>query len=340
MAEPQSTGQKRINQLDALRGFALAGIVMFNIVQMTHMPRPVGESRDHVGAYVWELLFVQRPFPIFSLLFGVSFALFLRSAQRRTAHPRLVLLRRLLWLGVFGALHSIIQPGEVLKFYAIVGIAVLLPATYLSRRWHLWLGVVLLLAAALTFNGVAIIPGLFLLGMAATEYGIPDTLDRRGGQLRIALGIAVVLSIWAAVLQWRAGVGPSAQFRVLPMGLVFAFLFTTGFLLLLRTPARRVLEPLFAPMGRMALTNYILASFLILAADAMLDIGDHAQYATVVWVGVAIGVVQAIVSPIWLRAFRYGPLEWAWRCLTWWAPVPNRRVGKQESPEKGKEVFI
>jgi uncharacterized protein len=309
MAEPQSTGQKRINQLDALRGFALAGIVMFNIVQMTHMPRPVGESRDHVGAYVWELLFVQRPFPIFSLLFGVSFALFLRSAERRTAHPRLVLLRRLLWLGVFGALHSIIQPGEVLKFYAIVGIVVLLPATYLSRRWHLWPGVVLL-------------------------------LDRRGRQLRIAFGIAVALSIWAAILQWRAGVGPSAQFRVLPMGLVFAFLFTTGFLLLLRTPARRVLQPLFAPMGRMALTNYILASFLILAADAMLDIGDHTQYPTVVWIGVAIGVVQAIISPMWLRAYRYGPLEWVWRCLTWWAPVSNRRVGPQESPEKGKEAFI
>ena len=108
MAEPQSTGQKRINQLDALRGFALAGIVMFNIVQMTHLPRPVGESSDHVGAYVWELLFIQRPFPIFSLLFGVSFALFLRSAQMRTAHPRLVLLRRLLWLGVFGVLHTIV----------------------------------------------------------------------------------------------------------------------------------------------------------------------------------------------------------------------------------------
>jgi hypothetical protein len=31
-------------------------------------------------------------------------------------------------LGVFGALHSIVQPGEVLRFYAIAGIVVLLPA--------------------------------------------------------------------------------------------------------------------------------------------------------------------------------------------------------------------
>jgi uncharacterized membrane protein YeiB len=326
--------QKRIDQLDALRGFALAGIVMFNIVQMTHMPRPTGEARDHVGAYVWELLFIQRPFPIFSLLFGISFALFLRSAERRTDRPRLVLLRRLIWLGIFGALHTLIQPGEVLKFYAIGGIVVLLPATYLSRRWHLWLGLVLLLVAALTFNGVAIIPGLFLLGMAITEYAIPDTLEQRGRQLAIAFAIAVPLAAGAAVLQWRAGVGPPANFRILPMGLVFASLYTVGFLLLMRTPARRVLDAVFAPMGRMALTNYILASFLIVAADRMLDIGARTQFDLVIYVGIAIGVVQAIISPIWLRYYRYGPLEWVWRRLTWWEPVPNRRP---EYPEKRKE---
>jgi uncharacterized protein len=335
MSPAHETAPKRIDQLDALRGFALAGIVMFNIVQMTHMPRPRGESRDHVGAYVWELLFIQRFFPIFSLLFGISFVLFLRSAERRTDKPRLVFLRRLIWLGIFGALHTLIQPGEVLKFYAIVGIVVLLPATYLSRRWHLWLGIVLLLAAALTFNGVAIIPGLFLLGMAITEYGIPDTLEQRGRQLGVALAIAVPLAAVGALLQWRAGVGPTASFRVLPVGLIFAFLFTVGFLLLLRTSARRVLDAVFAPMGRMALTNYVLASFLVVAADATLDIGARTQFALVVYVGVAVGAVQAIISPLWLRHFRYGPLEWLWRRLTWWQPVGLRRA---ESPEKRKEA--
>ena len=33
--------------------------------------------------------------------------------------------------------------------------------------------------------------------------------------------------------------------------------------------------------------------------------------------GVAILALQAIVSPLWLARFRYGPAEWAWRCVTW-----------------------
>jgi uncharacterized protein len=320
----QPARARRIHELDALRGLALAGIVMFNIVQMTGFERVAGPAADHVGGYVWELLFIQRPFPIFSFLFGISFSLFLRTAANRTGRPRLVLLRRLLWLGVFGALHSLIQPGEALKFYAVAGLVVLLPASYLSRRWVLWLGVVATLAAGLTFNGFFIIPGVFLLGMAVAEYGIPDTLDRRGRQLAVAFAVAVPLALVMGWLQFLAGVGPRAHYRTLPAGLVFAFLFTVGFLLLMRTPLRRPLDSVLAPMGRMALTNYVLASVLILAGDVVFDVGSRASYTPVVWLGVAIGVVQAALSVVWLRYFQYGPLEWVWRCLTWWQWVPIR----------------
>jgi uncharacterized membrane protein YeiB len=316
---------RRIHDLDALRGLALAGITMVNIVQITGMPEARGEARDHPGAYVFELLFFQRPFLVFSLLFGVSFAIFLRTAGSRTGRPRLVLLRRLLALGVLGALHTLLQPGEVLKFYAVAGIVVLLPASYLSRRWVWWLGVVLTLAGALTFSGVSLIPGLFLLGMAAARYDVPDTLDRRGRQLAWACGIGVLLSIGAAVLQYRAGVGPTAHFRSAPMGLIIAFTGMTGFLLLLRTRARRPLVAVLAPMGRTALTNYILATLLILAADRVWHFGDRTDYLRVVLAGLAIGVVQAVLSPLWLSRFRYGPLEWLWRCVTWWQRVPLRQ---------------
>ncbi|MEU1589590.1 DUF418 domain-containing protein [Micromonospora sp. NPDC005710] len=322
----QPPAPRRIDELDALRGLALLGIVMFNIVQMTHLPRVSGPADEHVGAYIWELLFVQRPFPIFSLLFGISFSLFLRTAARRTDRPRLVLLRRLLWLGLFGALHTLIQPGEVLKFYAAFGLLVLLPASYLSRRWALGLGIVLTLAAALTFNGLFIIPGLFLLGLAIAEYGIPDTLPSRGRQLAVALAVAVPVAAVMGWLQFRAGVGPTANYRVLPAGLAFAFLFTVGFLLLMRTALRRPLGALLSPLGRVALTNYVAASFLIVAGDALLDISSRTPYGAVVGLGLAIGVVQAIFSVLWLRAFRYGPLEWLWRCLTWWQRVPIRRA--------------
>ena len=141
----------RISALDALRGFALAGIVEFNIVQMSGFDRPSGAAADHLGAFAWESGFVQRFFPIFSFLFGISFALFLRAASRRTDRPRLVLFRRLVWLAVFGALHTLVQHGEVLKFYALFGVLVLVPASYLSRRWVLALGAVLTVAGWLAY---------------------------------------------------------------------------------------------------------------------------------------------------------------------------------------------
>lgn len=33
---------------------------------------------------------------------------------------------------------------------------------------------------------------------------------------------------------------------------------------------------------------------------------------------------QAVLSPLWLRRFRYGPVEWLWRCVTWWRWMPIR----------------
>jgi uncharacterized protein len=39
----------------------------------------------------------------------------------------------------------------------------------------------------------------------------------------------------------------------------------------------------------------------------------------------AIWVFQLVVSPLWLRAFYFGPLEWAWRSLTYWQRQPFRR---------------
>jgi uncharacterized protein len=316
---------RRIHELDALRGLALAGIVMFNIVQMTGFTRTSGPASEHVGVYIWELLFIQRPFLTFSVLFGVSFALFLRTAARRASKPRLVLLRRLLWLGVFGALHSLLQPGEALKFYAVFALVVLLPASYLSRRWVLGLGIVLTLAAGLTFNGLFLIPGLFLLGVAITEYGIPDTLPERGRQLAVAFAVAVPLCAVMGWSQFLAGVGRQAHSRTLPAGLFFAFLFSVGFLLLMRTPLRRPLDAVLSPMGRMALTNYILASVLIVVGDALFGVGAGGRYAPVVWLGITIGVAQAVLSAVWLRSFQYGPLEWVWRCLTWWQWVPIHR---------------
>jgi len=41
--------------------------------------------------------------------------------------------------------------------------------------------------------------------------------------------------------------------------------------------------------------------------------------------GVAVYIAQGIFSAYWLRRFRFGPFEWAWRCLTYGKWQPMRR---------------
>lgn len=78
--------------------------------------------------------------------------------------------------------------------------------------------------------------------------------------------------------------------------------------------------------GQMAFSNYILHSIVcstIFCGYGFALFGRlerHQLYIVVV----SIWVVQMIASPIWLRYFRFGPLEWAWRSLTYWKRQPFR----------------
>ncbi|MFD0485826.1 DUF418 domain-containing protein [Saccharopolyspora spinosporotrichia] len=97
-----------------------------------------------------------------------------------------------------------------------------------------------------------------------------------------------------------------------------AVAYATGLLLVLRTPVGRRLAPTLEALGRMALTNYITATLLIVSFGAALGLEGSTAWPTMLGFAAAILVVQALWSRWWLARFRYGPLEWAWRCVTWW----------------------
>jgi uncharacterized protein len=79
-------------------------------------------------------------------------------------------------------------------------------------------------------------------------------------------------------------------------------------------------------VGQMAFSNYILHSVLcafFFTGYGLAMYGRLERY-QLYYVVAAIWVLQMIVSPIWLRHFRFGPLEWAWRSLTYWQRQPMR----------------
>jgi uncharacterized protein len=316
----RSEKRVRITEVDVLRGFALFGITLVNTVGITGMPTtgPV----DGPGHWVYETLLHQRFFPIFSFLFGLSFGLFLDTVRERTPNPRLVMLARLGFLMPFGALHRLLQPREVLLTYAVVGIVVLLPASFLPGwRTILVIGGVATTGVALVAGGSPLIPGLFLVGYGAARYGPERLLGLPATRLLIVLGATSVLAIALNVRQ--IGEGPdSGSWSAAVAGLATAAAYVTAIALLMRSRIRRALSTL-APLGRMALTNYLAATLLILAADQVLHIEDEPNYGMAFLLGVGVFVIEMAFSLLWLRRARYGPLEWLWRCLTWWRIVPN-----------------
>ncbi|MBK8698608.1 MAG: DUF418 domain-containing protein [Saprospiraceae bacterium] len=80
------------------------------------------------------------------------------------------------------------------------------------------------------------------------------------------------------------------------------------------------LKKSLAAVGQMALTNYIMHTIIcntIFLGFGFAMFGKLQRYELYYVVG-GIWLFQLVVSPIWLRYYRFGPLEWVWRSLTYW----------------------
>jgi uncharacterized membrane protein YeiB len=212
---------------------------------------------------------------------------------------------------------------------------ILLPAAGLPGWVLLLAGSAGTIGVALTLGGgLGLVPGLFLLGLAADRFEFVDRLRGRGWPLAVAfvasLSAAVAASIWEFRTPyselWISVAAPVA-------GLLGALAYLTGFLLFLRTDFGELFSEVLEPMGRMALTNYVSATALILVADPWLGLSGSTHYGRLLGLAAAIIVVQALLSYYWLHWLRYGPLEWIWRCVTWWRPVPIR-LSREERCER------
>ncbi|WP_330232674.1 DUF418 domain-containing protein [Nocardia sp. NBC_00508] len=318
-------GPLRIPELDAVRGFALCGMLVVTIWQITGMAVTDETGMVNPVRHALTVAFEGRFLPIFSFVFGLGFALLLNEQSER---PRLVLARHLVALGVVGLVHQQFQPGAALLPYALVGVAILLPASVLPNWAVLLAGLVGTVGVALALGGeLALVPGLFLLGSATARAGIAETLGERGWQIGAVFALALPAAVVAGRWEYRT---PYLELWSTPAaavaGLLGALAYVTGFLLLLRIEPGRVLSEVLQPLGRMAATNYVGATALILLAEPHLSLSGSADYAALLGSAVAIIMGQALFSAVWLRFFDYGPLEWAWWCVTWWSVVPIRRA--------------
>lgn len=156
----------RIADVDALRGFALFGILVVNITSFASTYYGTGVDDPSFAApldkavrYATALLFETKFYLLFSFLFGYSFTLQMASAERAGAAfvPRL--LRRLAGLWTIGVLHAaLLYHGDILTTYAVLGL-VLLALRRLDADRAVTLAAQLV---AFTAIGWAVVGGLIL----------------------------------------------------------------------------------------------------------------------------------------------------------------------------------
>jgi uncharacterized protein len=85
---------------------------------------------------------------------------------------------------------------------------------------------------------------------------------------------------------------------------------------------------IFAPIGRMALTSYVAQSIVLCFVFFGYGLGLFGRLpsAPVALGGIALYAFQIGASHLWLSRFRFGPLEWLWRSLTFGSAQPLRRA--------------
>jgi uncharacterized protein len=400
---------ERIDVIDALRGFALAGVLFANLFafsgfimlsQEQQAALPGGAANGIVAMLA--NVFVNRKFiTIFSLLFGLGFGIQLARARARGEDVVPTYARRLLVLLVIGLLHKfLLWGGDILTLYALLGFALLLVRDWPDRRLLL-AGSIIALAAlpvdalvkVVTNAPIAawppgwdtamvsamadgswaevfrlnaeyeiyrhvhdIIPyvgflGIFLIGYWTARRSL--LIAEHGPALRrvcrwgFAVGLVATVGAMAGLALSGIGRGdgpPAALPWWMPLAglswtlsfLGLAAAYASGFVLLFQRPRWRRLLSVFTPVGRMALTNYLLQTVIALWLfyGFMPGPGWSGKVGPALLVPILVVVFAAQIgfSAWWLRRYRFGPVEWLWRSLTYGRLQPMRRVEPARQP--------
>jgi uncharacterized protein len=388
---------ERIVSLDALRGFALLGILIINI-RLFSMPEVVlfnptayGDftGGNYVAWLVGHVFAEQKFITLFTYLFGAGVILFTDSAERKGKSALSLHVRRNLWLVVFGLAHAyLLWYGDILVRYGLCALFVFFYRNHAAGALAR-LGIVLLaipsaleVLTALSSDPAAIesawnpaqevlraeietyrsgwlaqmdhrvetsidrqtvgfvfstfwrVTGAMLLGMALYKWGVITNERSTGFYRRLVLaggasGLALTLAgVWfIEASDWAAGAALYwQQFFYWGSFLLAAAYIGLVMLFTRRWGGGRVTGAL-AAVGRTAFSNYLLQTVLATSIFYGHGLGLFGKVSRVEALGivVAIWAVEIALSVLWLRYFRFGPMEWLWRVLTYRQRYPIRK---------------
>lgn len=395
-AQPGSV-QSRVREVDALRGFALLGIIVVNSTQIAgswawRSPSVVDATlATGLTRFLITAVFATKFYVLFSFLFGYSFTLQIESAGRAGARFRPRYLRRMAGLFVLGVAHAVLlYVGDILTTYAILGLLLLAmrhlrPAA--AAGWaaviigvfgalFVFLGFVMVAAQGLApdagaqqpavpvdrlvmlyrgspgdvvaanllvlpqaFASIAVFQApsalaMFLLGLAAGKQGLLTGWRVRTATLWRIVRIGLAVGVPGAVVYAAATHFPlPTPWVIVALGVdlltapALSAAYASALLLVMRARWGRRVRNALAPAGRLALTNYLSQSLLLMLVFTGygLALYDRLGAAAVLGISLAVFGFQLAASAGWIRYLRYGPAEWVLRAVTYARFPPLRR---------------
>lgn len=148
MSLPQlcpASDPERLHTLDMIRGFTLCGIPLANMLWFSGFLELSGADRrfmldgfgDDATLFLIRVFIHAKFYHVFAFLFGLGFAL---QLQRNSTGPQNLLARRLLLLFLIGAAHSLLWWGDILRYYAVLGVALFGFRHCSNRQLLYWIG--------------------------------------------------------------------------------------------------------------------------------------------------------------------------------------------------------
>jgi uncharacterized protein len=382
-----TTPAERIESIDILRGLALFGVLVVNLVGsfrisfLEHFILPGGgrSAQDQALDSAIRVALEGKALALFAFLFGAGLAMQHERLSRSALPPEALLRRRLLVLLGFGVVHLLLLwNGDILTHYAVAGLLAMPLLAAPEERLHAWLPGLMLatillapLASVMTVWDLDIVRrdiaranvayatgsflevrrhsleelarywpltvsqlpqtlALFIAGMLAWRAGYLRDAPAHAARLRqlaaVGLGLGGALTLFNQLDPGDLG-SLALLVTLVVAPLLLAMGYAAAILLLLRSESvRERLRPV-AALGRMAFTNYITQSVVLglLFFGYGLGLYGKLDTARALAIGIALYAVQLAFSQWWLARYRFGPLEWAWRSLTYARREPLRR---------------
>ena len=374
---------QRITNLDFIRGFAVLGILVINVISfglpitalINHSSYGAESLLDWVVIVISSVFFEYKMMGLFSMLFGVGLMIFLDNAKQKVKKPKLLSFWRNCLLLLFGIAHLSIWEGDILIAYASCAFFIILFPQIQNNKITIFFITFLVFMDLLLINyvdslydasGNLIIEEAWVV--AASEggslnlgkfwfpeesewgniFGLLFILDAGNRAMTLMIvgillyrlniiqgtrelnfykklmfygfGTGLPFSIYSIYLlissEYSAAIAITSKLwltlSVIPMVLGYV-----GLLTIMNLKLRESISTRLRACGKMAFTNYITQTLLgVFVLGGLFEIGTFSRSQLVLYVIVIWGLQIYWSKPI-LDKWRYGPLEWFWRKLTY-----------------------